>query len=213
MPKYITEMEWEQDLNESVLKNEKYDLKNFSKHESDTIKHVLDVVKNKYPNEYYSLGLANESYTIKYKPRYVLYEIIILKYSKSNSFIDKFAVSLAYESKGAFYRKNAIAYFEESEHYITPSLMDDFVSYMPLHVYTMFSKLYEQEHDYEKAISLTKMAKKYGDPKNPYFDIHINELIEKKLKIPKKRKTSISQDQINFENEVTNAAQYFLQYF
>jgi hypothetical protein len=72
---------------------------------------------------------------------------------------DLFAVSIAYESKGAFFRKEAIDYFEKSEQYISPRFMREFLSYMPLHVYTMFSKLYEQEHNYQRAIELIKLAK------------------------------------------------------
>lgn len=212
IPKYITDMTWTQDSDQSLTKNGVYDLKNFSKHEVDTIKHVLDVVKRKYPESYHSLGLANESYTIKYKPRYILYEIIILKYSQSDSFIDKFAVALAYESKGAIYRQHAIKYFEESEKYISPKIMDDFISYMPLHVYTMFAKLYEQEHDFDKAIYYTKLAQKYGDPDNPYFNIHKNELLQKSAKGAQKRNRKISTERIEFEQDVTNSAKLFLPY-
>lgn len=213
IPKYITDMTWSQDSSQSLTKNGSYDLRQFSKHETDTIKHVLKIVKQKYPEKYRSLGLANESYIIKYKPRYILYEIIILKYSQSYSFVDKFAVALAYESKGAIYRKEAIKYFEESEKYISPKIMDDFISYMPLHVYTMFAKLYEQEHDFDKAIYYTKIAQKYGDPKNPYFDTHINELLQKSEKGVRKYSKKISDERIEFEKDVTNSAKLFLQYF
>lgn len=213
IPKYVTDITWSQDPNQALTKNGIYDLKHFSKHEIDTIKQVLNIAKQKYPESYRSLGLANESYIIKYKPRYILYEIIILKYSQSYSFVDKFAVALAYESKGAIYRKEAIKYFEESEKYISPKIMDDFISYMPLHVYTLFAKLYEQERNFDKAIYYTKIAQKYGDPKNPYFDTRINELLQKSEKRGRKYSKKISNERIEFEKDVTNSAKLFLQYF
>lgn len=212
VPKYIADMTWSQDSNQSLTKNGSYDLKNFSKHEIDTIKHVLKIVKQKYPKSYRSLGLANESSIIKYKPRYILYELIILKYGQSDNFIDKFAVALAYESKGAAYRKDAIKYFEESEKHVSPKIMNNFISYMPLCVYTMFAKLYEQEHDFDKAIYYTKIAKNYGDSDNPYFDTHINELSQKKKKVVSKRTRKISAERIEFEKDVTNSAKLFLKY-
>lgn len=212
VPKYIADMTWLKDSGQSLTKNGVYDLKDFSQHEIDTIKHVLMIVTQKYPKNYRSLGLANESYIIKYKPRYILHEIIILKYCQSDNFIDKFSVALAYASKGAAYRQYAIKYFEESEKHISPKIMDNFVSYMPLHVYTMFAKLYEQEHDFRKAIYYTKIAKRYGNPNNPYFDIRINELLQKAEKGVRKRSRKISTEQIEFEKDVTCSAKLFLKY-
>lgn len=212
IPKYIPDITWSQDSAQSSTKDGTYDLKNFSNHEIDTIKHVLKIVKQKYPENYRSLGLANESYIIKYKPRYILYELIILKYSQSDNFIDKFAVALAYESKGATYRQCAIKYFEGSINHVSPKIMDDFISYMPSHVYTIFAKLYEQEHDFDKAIYYTKLAQKYGDLNNPYFNIHISELLQKATKGVRKRNRKISTERIEFEKDVTNSARLFLKY-
>lgn len=114
-PKYMTDMEWVQDSNKSIVNNKgTYDLTKFSIHEADTVWHVLDVVSRKYPQEYQSLGIVNESYPIKYKARYVLFEIVILKYGQSDNPMDKFAVAMSYQSKGAHYRSIAIKYFEES---------------------------------------------------------------------------------------------------
>ncbi len=213
IPKYIPDDSWEQDESKSIVSNGKYDLKNFSNHEADTIKHVLNVVKTKYPVEYRSMGIVNESWIIKYKPRYVLFEIAILMYKSSTNPIDLFAVSIAYESKGAFFRKEAIDYFERSEPYISPDFMRDFLSCIPLRVYTMFSKLYEQEHNYQRAIELMKIAKTFGDSSNPNFDIHIIKLMEKAAKNPKKRNIKISETQAKFENDVTEAAKYFLRFW
>lgn len=210
VPKYCTDLTWIQDGEKSITKNGLYDLKNFSTHEEETIKHIYNLIKLKYPEEYQSLGLANESYAIKYKPRYILFEIIIVLYSKSDSYIDMFAVALAYESKGAFFRKQAIEYFEKSIKHIKPNIMNEFVSYMPLHVYTMFSKLYEQEHDYANAIYYIKEAKKYADKSNKYFDRKINDLQDKANANLKKRVRRMSKQQKDFEKDVHEATIYFL---
>ena len=214
MPKYHCDFTWEQDSSQSIVTQDGlYDLKHFSQHEADTIKHVFNVAKNTYPSKYQAIGLANESYQIKYKARYVLFETIILLYGDSEKATDKFAVALAYETKGAFFRKQAIDYFENSEKYITPEFMSNFISYSPLHVYTMFASLYEREHDYEKAIHYTKLAKKYGTPNNSYYDVHINELYEKQARKPKRRKAKMPESQIQFEKDVVEAAKYFLKFF
>lgn len=210
-PKYITDMTWSQDRDQSICTSDgRYDLKKFSNHESATVNHILKVVKNKYPKQYQSMGLVNEAYMIKYKPRYVLFEIAIILYEKSENPIDKLAVSLAYESKGAYFRKNAIDYFESAEPYITPEFMQDFISYMPLKVYTTFADLYEGEHEYEKAIKYINIAKKYGDADNPHFDMHINKILEKQSKGLQKSIMKMSKKQQEFENDVTEAAKRFL---
>lgn len=210
IPKYCTDMSWQQDSDLSITKDGRYDLTRFSEHESNTIHHVFDVVKEKYPREYQSIGLANESYPIKYKPRYILFESVILLYADSDNPVDNFAVALAYESKGAYFRKQAIEYYEKSEPYISTEFMRDFVSYMPLHVYTMFAKLYEQEHEYEKAICYTEKARNWSSPGNDYFDRYIDELLEKQRIAAPPRKMNMSERQRKFEENVTAAANYFL---
>lgn len=210
-PKYISDIEWYQDSNQSIVTEDgRYDLKNFSKHESDTIYHVIDVVKEKYPFELRSMGFANESYQIIYKPRYVLWEILVQLYKDSNNPIDKFACALAYETKGALFRKDALKKFEESIDYITPLFMQQFISYMPLNVYMKFSRLYESNHEYEKAILYTELGRKYGENDNPNFDKRINELKEKIKRNPKKRKYNPSQKTLEFEKDIVNAAKYFI---
>lgn len=212
IPKYIADTSWEQDSSQSITINGIYDFTSFSQHEIDTIKHVLSTVKCKYPKEYQALGLANEAYVIKYKPRYILYEIIILKYKESSSFIDKFAVSLAYESKGAFFRQQSIRFFEESECHISSSLLKDFISYMPLRTYTIFSEIYEKEHDYDNAIYYAKIAQKYRNIESSFSKEKIKELYKKKENPPKRRKTKMTPDRIKLESEINSAAKLFLKF-
>ena len=202
--------DYEQDDSQSITDDSGYDLTRFSEHEAYIIKHVWDVVNEKYPSEYFALGLANESYCIKYKPRYVLYELIILQFSDSDNPVDLFAVSLAYASKGAFYRKQALDYFERSEASISPDLLDEFLSYMPLHVYNLFSELYEKEHLYDSAICCTRLAKRFGEPGNSFFDDRISMLKIKSQNASPLRSRKMPEKQQIFEANVTDAANFFL---
>lgn len=214
IPTYMTDFSWSQDSDQSIVDSTgRYDMKRFSKHESDTIIHVLNVVNRKYPREYRALGLANESYPIKYKPRYVLYEIIVLTYGDSDSPYEQFAVALAYQSKGAYFRKEALRYFEECEKHISADLLKKFISFMPLYTYTTFADLYKQEHDFEKAIYYTRLAKKYAEPGNPVFDQRIKDYQEKMTMGVKKRNMKMSKQQAEFEDSVTEAALKFIKYF
>ena len=211
LPKYMTDMDWIQNSYESITTPDgRYDLKNFSKHEIETIDYVVGVIKEKYPLELRSMGFANESYSIIYKPRYVLWEMLVQLYRDSTSPIDKFACSLAYEAKGAMFRQRAIQKFEESIKYITPEFMQQFISYSPLCVYMKFSRLYESNHEYEKAIYYTQLGHRYGEKDNPNFDKRINELTEKMERAPKRRKYNPSQKSLDFEKDIENAAKYFI---
>lgn len=210
-PKYLSDMEWYQDSEQSIITEDgKYDLKRFSKHEADTIYHIINVVKEKYPIELRSMGFANENYNIIYKPRYVLWEILVQLYENSNNPIDIFACALAYEAKGALFRENALQKFEKSIAYITPEFMQQFISYMPLNVYMKFSRLYESNHEYEKAILYTELGYKYGDKDNPNFDKRIKELRDKIKRNPRKRKYNPSQKTLEFESDIESAAKYFI---
>lgn len=209
--KYFPDMNWTQDSSQSIITADgRYDLKHFSKHETETINHIIGVIKEKYPIEFRSMGFANESAPVKYKPRYVLWEILVQLYKDSDDPIDKFACALAYETKGALFRENALQKFEESINYITPEFTQQFTSYTPLCVYMEFSRLYESNHEYEKAIYYTELGQKYGENDNPNFDKRINDLIEKIKRNPKKRKYNPSKETLEFERDVENAAKYFI---
>lgn len=211
IPKYVSDAEWYQDSEQSIISEDgRYDLKRFSQHESDTIYHVINVVKEKYPIDLRSMGFANEIYPIKYKPHYVLWEILVQLYENSNEPIDMFACALAYEAKGALFREKALQKFEESIDYITPEFMQQFISYMPLNVYMKFSRLYESNHEYKKAIFYTELGHKYGDKDNPNFDKRISELGDKIKRNPKKRKYNPSSKALEFEKDVVTAAKYFI---
>lgn len=213
-PKYITDFTIVQDSDQSITVNGTYDLTRFSTHEVDTIIHVLNHVKTAYPPQYQSIGLANESSAIKYKARYVLFQIIILKYWNSKEPIDRFAVAVAYQSKGALFRKYAISYYESSLPYIKEKLLQDFLNLSPLSTYNAVSRLYEQEHEYEKAIYYLRLAKPYSEKIGPapYYDEHQRELEGKIQNPPIRRPRKATAERIKSELELVDAAKYFIEH-
>lgn len=202
---------YNQDTTKSVVdENGRYDLKRFSKQECDIIKSVLSSVEKKYPREFRAMGLANEAYPIVYKARYVLFDIIIVRYENSPNALDKLAVALAYESKGAYFRKEAISYFEASIKELDKDMLNKFLSYMSASLFMKFSELYEKEHDYKKAIYYAKKSRASKGASKEYCTERISAL-EKKLENPPrvvKRKKPDYYD--SFERDVRRASIAFI---
>ncbi len=193
-----------------IDENGRYDLKRFSKQEYNVVKSVLASVDRKYPANLRSIGLANEAYPIVYKARYVLFDIVIVRYEKSSSPIDRLAVALAYESKGAYFRKEAISYFESAIQSIDLSKINRFNSYPPMSIYLKFSELYEKEHNYQKAILFVKKAMVSRGSNREYCEEQIKKL-EKKLKNPPRTRKSKKTDYYDdFERDVRRAAIAFV---
>lgn len=202
---------YSQDSTKSVVdKNGRYDLKRFSKQEYDIIKSVLASVEKRYPWELRSMGLANEAYPISYKARYVLFDIIIVQYEKSAAPIDRLAVALAYESKGAYFRKDAISYFEESIKNNDKATLNKFLSYMPASLFLKFSELYEKEHEYKKAISYAKKARASKGASKEYCTERISALEKKIEKPPRVVKRKKPDYYASFEEDVRKAAIAFV---
>lgn len=210
IPKYLTCMDWEQDSDQSITSDGIYDLENFSKHESDTIKHICSYVDNHYPKQYLAMGLANEGCALKYKPRYIINEIVVQKYQHSESQYDKFAVANAYVTKGTYFTEKALWYFENCINYITPEIMEDFISFSPLRTYGVIAQLYEHEHEYEKAIYYIRLQKNYGSENNAYFNSKIKDLENKNRNFVPKRNIKISKRGMEFEEKLEKATKLFL---
>lgn len=193
-----------------IDENGRYDLKRFSRQEYNVIKSTLSLVDRKYPPALRSMGLANEAYPIVYKARYVLFDIVIVRHEKSFGPIDRLAVALAYESKGAFFRKEAISYFESAIQHIDMSKMNRFNSYSPMSIYLKFSEMYEKEHDYKKAIFFMKKAMESRGASKEYCAEQLKKL-EKKLKNPPRTRKSKKPDYYDeFERNVRRASIAFL---
>lgn len=207
---------YNQDSSKSIIgANNKYDLTRFSQHEIDILKAVFSTVSAKYPAEYQSLGLVNESYEITYKPRYILFEIAVIKYKETESYFDKFAAAFAFANKGADFRLAAISLFEESINKIPFSVLDEFASLNFAFTCNLFSRLYEQEWEFDNAIYWLKKALYRSGLNNDYLKNKIKEIQQRKEDVARngkhKRNRKISAENEKFENDVHNAAIWFLQ--
>lgn len=202
--------EIDQNTDESVVTNGLYDLDKFSDHESDVILSVLRNTLKKYPKWFRAIGLYNESYGIKYKPRYVLFEILIQTFADSKNKLDSFAVSLAYITKGFYFREYAIDFFEKSQPKVGPKLMGKFLNCSPFSVYCAISKLYESNWQYEKAIEYNEMACGYGDLWNPYF-AERTEKLKGKIGFKPNRISRMRKSSAEFEQKVTSVAKLFIE--
>lgn len=206
---------YNQDLAKSIIgPNNKYDLTHFSQHEVNIVREVLSVVSSKYPVKYQSLGLVNEAYVITYKPRYVLFEIAIIKYKDSGAYLDKFATAYAFANKGAEFRLAALGAFEESINKIPFSVLDEFASLNFAFTCILFSRLYEQEWEFDSAIYWLKKALLRGGLNNDHLKSKIKEIQKRKEDVERtgkhKRTRKVSVENEKFENDVHNAAMWFL---
>lgn len=203
-----------QDSEKSILTpNNHYDLTRFSAHEESVIKQAVNNVKRKYPEKYSAIGLANESYVIVYKPRYILFEMIVIKYKESKNPLDLVAVSFAYESKGAFYRKDAIKYYETVKDRISYKELDKFASVSAFSYLIKIAEAYEKEHEYDKAIECLKILIKLKTGNIKYFRDKINALQEKRAENKPKRKSRMPDSHALFEEQVHVAAEKYIDKF
>lgn len=204
---------YSQDKSQSIITaDNKYDLKRFSLHETSVIQQVVFTVISKYPTRFQSLGLANESYVIVYKPRYVLFEIAAIMYENSSKPEDVLAAAYAYSQKGALFRKNAIALYEKSVGSVSFRTLDKFASLSSSKVYSDIASLYEKEKDYESSIYWMKKVIKRGGLNNRYYSEKISDLENKSPPATRKAKP-ISDSQAEFEKNVRAAAFYFMEKF
>lgn len=200
-----------QDKSQSIADSRsRYDLTRFSAHEAGVIFEVLRMVDEVYPPKYRGMGLVNESYCVVYKPRYVLFHIVILRHERSHKPIDQLAVAMAYQSKGYYYRKQAIEYFEKAERHSVRHEMERFNSYGPLGVYNSMSELYEWDGQFSKAYKYAVLASKYSTPNNQHFISRIQTLKGKMNDPPELYQRNISKRQQEFEDKVDTAAREFL---
>lgn len=208
--KYIPSHDWSQSSSDSILTGDgRYDYSRFSESEANTVISVLNTVVEKYPREYRAIGLANESESVLYKARGVLFKIITELYKDSDKPEDNLAVAFAYMKMGAAHRNNAIKHFESCEGWIDEKILYMFLNFLPLGVYSSFSKVYEQEKNYKKAIQLTLVAKRYGDESNTNFDLRILELKKKSESAVSKKSRKAKPDE-KYEESIEKAAWFFI---
>lgn len=204
---------YSQDKSQSVITaDNKYDLKRFSSHESSIIQQVIFTTFSKYPARFQSLGLANESCVIVYKPRYVLFEVAAIMYENSLKPEDVLAAAYAYSQKGAAFRKRAISLYEKSVNYVSFRTLDKFASLYSAIVYSDIASLYEKEHNYESSIYWMEKVMKRGGLNNRYYSEKISYLEKKSTPATRKAKP-ISNSQAEFEKNVRAAALHFMRKF
>nr|DAI36105.1 MAG TPA: hypothetical protein [Caudoviricetes sp.] len=201
---------YSQDKSQSIITaDNKYDLKRFSSHESSVIQQVIFTAFSKYSARFQSLGLANESCVIVYKPRYVLFEIATIMYENSSKPEDILAAAYAYSQKGASFRTHAISLYEKSVDSVSFRTLDKFASLYSAIVYSDIASLYEKEQNYESSIYWMKKVIKRGGLNNRYYLEKISCLENKSPPATRKAKP-ISNSQAEFEKNVRAAALHFM---
>lgn len=211
--KYVIfpEKEIFQDSNQSITTEDgTYDFENFSEHEKAVIIETIKTVLRKYPPIFRAIGLVNESYQIIYKPRYILFEIVVALFSDSNDAMDNLAVAIAYETKGAHFRSEALKHFEYALNNLDSKLLDRFFVTMPYNLYIKFSRLYEKEHDFSKALQLTLKAQQHSDFGPEVLSDRIVMLQGKLDTPPKQRKRKITERDLKLEEKIQAAAKWFI---
>ena len=167
-----------------ITNDNKYDFSRIHPADIKTINEVLQVAySTKYKENERSIGIINETYPIKYLPRYVLYEIVIMKYALSKKPIDLLSVAIAYESKGSQYADKAKYYYEQ---YIQFRGKTDMKT--ASHCYFMANEPYFSHHvslvyecnaEIEKAIKYAIVAEKNNTNHAPGFPLHLIKLYKK----------------------------------
>lgn len=194
-----------------VTPDGRYDFTRFSAYEESVIKQVLINSRKKYPPIYQAIGLANESEVIVYKPRYVLFEIITIKYQDSVNPLDMATVSFAYQSKGAHYRKEALRYYEAAKDNLNLSELNEFSCISVLSFMSKIADVYEREHEYQKAIECFQIIVRTNEGNTEYFRQRIEDLRIKKITPVRRRK--ISQRQTELEEQVHLSAIKYMSLF
>ena len=151
-----------------------YDFSRLSASDLCTIVEVLRVSKSaKYTTELHGLGAVNEAAQIRYKPRYVLHEIIIQTYAKSSNALDILAVGFAYKTKGAGFRKQAIDCFERYQQLAKRrdrQLAENcfFDAQEPYFSYGL-AELYSSEYQFDIALEYATFAEKHNASNAPGY--------------------------------------------
>lgn len=195
----------EQDPSKSIITDDhKYDMTKISIHEDQTIKLVLSAAERKYRGNYKAIGLANECYPIKYKARYVVFEVLIQRHSESENPLDKVAVAFANWSKGARHFSEAAELFEEVKYKVDWKEVHEFSSLSE--IFSLFSDMYEKIHEYEKAIECVQLSLKYEATPKEYAKKRIALLEDKQKNRKPYRPRKMSPEQCEFERLVSVVA-------
>ena len=161
-----------------------YDFEHFSDHEIEVIVSVIRTAKScKYASELKGIGLANEAYSIVYKPHYILDEIIIQKYKDSDSPFDLLAVGEAYNNQGARAYREALEYLLRYDREATQEQKDTAQEYLMVAREPSFSiqiaLLYEKVGDFQNALAYAMRAMELDESSYHYTYSLVGEIYRK----------------------------------
>lgn len=143
------------DDNAVEIMDGKYDFTCITEKENNTILDVLNNVIEKFQENEYGIGLAFESESVVYKPKYVIEQIIIEYTNHSDNPLDYLAKGIAFSRKGAEFRLKSIQAFENylsfSEHGKIP-IINEKPIYRKRMIYYLMADLYEKENQLEKSL-------------------------------------------------------------
>lgn len=116
---------------------------------------IMQIIKKSNKADIKSLEFYSLSNSIIYKCRYILFELMVIKYKDSPLLYDQLVTGLAYKEKGAFYRPAAI---EHIQNYVDKANNEDWFrvnQFIPKSsVLLILSELYEKEYDFTSALSI-----------------------------------------------------------
>lgn len=141
--------------NSAEIIDGKYDFTCITEKENNTILGILNNVIEKFQEDEYGIGLAFESESVVYKPKYIIEQIIIEYANHSDNSLDYLAKGIALSRKGAEFRSQAIQAFEDylplSEHKEIPTINEKPI-YRKRAIYYLMADLYEKENQLEKSL-------------------------------------------------------------
>lgn len=131
------------------------------------------------PYENSALTTILENYSIIGPERHQLAQNIIFKYSSSTDPLDKLAVAIAFQWKGANHRPSAIKFYEE---YLSSGTNTDLIDTWI--IYSDLATLYEKEYEFEKALEYLEKLIIYHNDYIAYIrigDIYIKQDVSKAI--------------------------------
>lgn len=154
---------FENDKSEQLLNTKgRYDYEHFAWPEACTIRSVLRLAIENYPFEKRALGLACEASPIVYKPRHILFKIILDEYPEPQKPYDLLAVAIAEYTEGYYWYESARRHFEQFFDTASFDVLNDIPpAYQIRQLYIILSKIYETIGDGPNAVAYYRKATTY----------------------------------------------------
>lgn len=137
------------------------------------IEETLQRVNKDYEETDSAIGLAYETVPAIGIAGHILNQLIYIKFKDSDRPRDIIAVAVALAREGAYYRKTAIEYFERYFDNECETMFDDWTLHSTLAI------LYENEYEFDKAISQLKLCIVSSNGENPADFTRIGDILIK----------------------------------